>query len=176
MVERHIISPSAGRMRPKTSESGIFSTRLCGRGHHAVSPHFLLDTDISKSLRVGTHRGRRAVFCEDCLWPHLIRYVRVLSKRLRSSSSVGQETSIPDMILRVRATTSMGQIWRSIDRQPSCGATASRVPPRRCHGPATLAFAVRTWKSPGRAGQVAGERLGGGVEAAAKLNVGEQLN
>src|SRR5712691_4046700 len=26
MVERHIISPSAGRMRPKTSESGIFST------------------------------------------------------------------------------------------------------------------------------------------------------
>src|ERR1700730_909216 len=26
MVERHIISPSAGRMRPKTSESGIFNT------------------------------------------------------------------------------------------------------------------------------------------------------
>src|SRR6516162_9219414 len=27
MVERHIISPSAGRMRPKTSESGIFRTK-----------------------------------------------------------------------------------------------------------------------------------------------------
>src|SRR3954471_20266999 len=27
MVERHIIRPSAGRMRPKTSESGIFSTK-----------------------------------------------------------------------------------------------------------------------------------------------------
>jgi len=26
MVERHIIRPRAGRMRPKTSESGIFST------------------------------------------------------------------------------------------------------------------------------------------------------
>src|SRR6476646_2190799 len=27
MVERHIIRPSAGRMRPKTSESDIFSTK-----------------------------------------------------------------------------------------------------------------------------------------------------
>src|SRR5215470_15708440 len=27
MVLRHIIRPSAGRMRPKTSESGIFSTK-----------------------------------------------------------------------------------------------------------------------------------------------------
>src|SRR5712671_5213276 len=27
MVERHIIRPSAGRMRPNTSESGIFSTK-----------------------------------------------------------------------------------------------------------------------------------------------------
>jgi hypothetical protein len=43
---------------------------LCGRGPHAVPPHFILGTDIPRSFRTGTHSGSRAVSRQDRLWPH----------------------------------------------------------------------------------------------------------
>src|SRR5882757_584665 len=61
MVERHIISPSAGRMRPKTSESGIFSTKRNRPVSTSMLTRMLVPNPKNAFQSPGVHRVGRLV-------------------------------------------------------------------------------------------------------------------
>src|ERR1700730_12834492 len=61
MVERHIISPSAGRMRPKTSESGIFSTKRNSPVSTNMLTRMLVPNPKNAFQSPGVHRTGRFI-------------------------------------------------------------------------------------------------------------------
>src|SRR5713101_1861617 len=61
MVERHIISPSAGRMRPKTSESGIFSTKRNRPVSTSMLTRMLVPNPKNAFQSPGVHRAGRVL-------------------------------------------------------------------------------------------------------------------
>src|SRR3954452_25181647 len=61
MVERHIIRPSAGRMRPKTSESGIFSTKRKRPVSTSMLTRMLVPNPKNAFQSPGVHRTGRFI-------------------------------------------------------------------------------------------------------------------
>src|ERR1700687_5778192 len=61
MVERHIISPSAGRMRPNTSESGIFSTKRNSPVSTSMLTRMLVPNPKNAFQSPGVHKVGRVV-------------------------------------------------------------------------------------------------------------------
>src|SRR6476620_8984385 len=61
MVERHIIRPSAGRMRPKTSESGIFNTNRNRPVSTSMLTRMLVPKPKNAFQSPGVHRTGRFV-------------------------------------------------------------------------------------------------------------------
>src|SRR6516165_1130094 len=76
MVERHIIMPSAGRMRPKTSESGIFSTKRRSPVSTSMLTRMLVPKPKKAFQSPGVHNGgclaADDVIARSCPWPPLI--------------------------------------------------------------------------------------------------------
>src|SRR5882757_6267218 len=60
MVERHIIRPSAGRMRPNTSESGIFSTKRRSPVSTSMLTRILVPNPKKAFQSPGVHKVGRA--------------------------------------------------------------------------------------------------------------------
>src|SRR4249920_116717 len=61
MVEKHIIRPSAGRMRPKTSESGIFSTKRKRPVSTSMFTRMLVPNPKNAFQSPGVHRAGRFI-------------------------------------------------------------------------------------------------------------------
>ncbi len=61
MVDRHIIRPSAGRMRPNTSESGIFSTKRSRPVSTSMLTRMLVPKPKKAFQSPGVHRTGRVV-------------------------------------------------------------------------------------------------------------------
>src|SRR3954447_21626230 len=61
MVERHIIRPSAGRMRPKTSEPGIFSTKRKRPVSTSMLTRMLVPNPNNASHAPGVHAAGRFI-------------------------------------------------------------------------------------------------------------------
>ena len=59
MVDRHIIRPSAGRMRPNTSESGIFSTKRNRPVSTSMLTRMLVPNPKNAFQSPGVHRSGR---------------------------------------------------------------------------------------------------------------------
>src|SRR6478735_10093785 len=61
MVERHIIRPSAGRMRPNTSESGIFSTKRKRPVRTSMLTRMLVPNPKNAFQSLGVHSAGRFI-------------------------------------------------------------------------------------------------------------------